>query len=119
MKAREELHTGYLGNWSIFLMSIPMKTAALGRRKPKDAYDIYFIIKHYAGGVEALAYEFRHVCGKPIIQDMKKKLSEKFASVKHAGPRDVADFIDVADAEESEMIRRDAYEQVNALLERI
>nr|MCR5012438.1 hypothetical protein [Lachnospiraceae bacterium] len=37
---------------------IIMKTAAMGRGKAKDAYDIYFVIKHYAGGVEALAKEF-------------------------------------------------------------
>ena len=31
---------------------IIMKTAAMGRGKAKDAYDIYFIIKHYIGGVK-------------------------------------------------------------------
>ena len=40
---------------------IIMKTAALGRGKAKDAYDIYFIIKHYSGGVKALANEFKQV----------------------------------------------------------
>lgn len=40
---------------------IIMKTTALGRGKAKDAYDIYFIIKHYSGGVKALANEFKQV----------------------------------------------------------
>ena len=31
--------------------NIIMKTAAIGRGKAKDAYDIYFITKHYIGGV--------------------------------------------------------------------
>ena len=31
---------------------IIMKTAAMGRGKAKDAYVIYFIIKHYIGGVK-------------------------------------------------------------------
>jgi hypothetical protein len=35
-----------------------MKVAALGRGKAKDAYDIYFIIKHYHGGINKLANEF-------------------------------------------------------------
>lgn len=35
-----------------------MKAAALGRGKAKDTYGIYFCIKHFAGGVEALAGEF-------------------------------------------------------------
>ena len=47
---------------------------------------------------------------------MRKKLAGKFASVDHAGPKDVADFIDLEDEEGTEMIKRDAYEQVQALL---
>lgn len=96
-----------------------MKTAAMGRGKAKDAYDIYFIIKHYVGGLDSLAEEFRNVSDRPIVQEMKQKLREKFASEKHAGPKDVADFMDLMDEEESEMIKRDAYEQVNALLSKI
>lgn len=41
-----------------------MKAAAMGRGKAKDAYDIYFVIKHYAGGVDSLAEEFRTVRDK-------------------------------------------------------
>lgn len=96
-----------------------MKTAAMGRGKAKDAYDIYFIIKHYIGGLDLLAEEFNNVADKPIIQEMKEKLYEKFASEKHAGPKDVIDFLDLIDEDEIEMTMRDAYEQINALLNRI
>ncbi|WP_031553404.1 nucleotidyl transferase AbiEii/AbiGii toxin family protein [Oribacterium sp. FC2011] len=96
-----------------------MKTAAMGRGKAKDAYDIYFVIKHYIGGVDSLAEEFRAVRDKQIVIDMKEKLSDKFASEKHAGPKDVSDFMDLANEEEIELIRRDAYEQVSALIEKI
>ena len=96
-----------------------MKTAAMGRGKAKDAYDIYFIIKHYSGGLDLLAEEFNNVADKPIIQEMKEKLYEKFASEKHAGPKDVIDFMDLIDEDEIEMTKRDAYEQINALLNRI
>ena len=98
---------------------IIMKTAAMGRGKAKDAYDIYFVIKHYAGGVESLAKEFETVRDKPIITEMKEKLSDKFASEKHAGPKDVADFMDLVDEDEIELIKRDAFEQVQALVEKI
>ena len=47
---------------------------------------------------------------------MKEKLSGKFASVDHAGPKDVADFLGLEDDEDVELIKRDAYEQVQALL---
>lgn len=95
---------------------IIMKTAAMGRGKAKDAYDIYFIIKHYSGGVRELAKEFKPVSGKNIVIEAKEKLAGKFASENHAGPKDVADFLDLEDEESIEMTKRDAYEQVQALL---
>lgn len=93
-----------------------MKAAALGRGKAKDAYDIYFLIKHYHGGVEALAKEFLDCRNKPLVQEMIRKLSEKFSSEQYAGPVDVADFMDVMDEDEAAMIRRDASEQILALV---
>ncbi|MBQ6441976.1 MAG: hypothetical protein IJJ13_05225 [Lachnospiraceae bacterium] len=96
-----------------------MKTAAMGRGKAKDAYDIYFVVKHYAGGVEALANEFDAVRDRPMVKEMKEKLSEKFASENHAGAKDVSDFMDLMDDEEIALIKRDAYEQIQALIERI
>lgn len=95
---------------------IIMKTAAMGRGKVKDAYDIYFIIKHYFGGVRELAKEFEPVRDKNIVIEAKDKLAGKFASENHAGPKDVADFMDLEDEESIEMTKRDAYEQVQALL---
>lgn len=98
---------------------IIMKTAALGRGKAKDAYDIYFILKHYRGGVKALAKEFVPVSERNLVVEMKEKLKGKFASELHAGPKDVADFLDIEDEEEIDMVKRDAYEQVQALLQLI
>ncbi|EET62851.1 hypothetical protein BRYFOR_05202 [Marvinbryantia formatexigens DSM 14469] len=96
-----------------------MKASALGRGKAKDAYDIYFLMKHYHGGVRALAKEFEEVSKLQIIRDMKQKLQEKFASENHAGPQDVANFLDLSDDEEIAIIKRDAFEQVQALLNMI
>ncbi len=96
-----------------------MKTAAMGRGKAKDAYDIYFLLKHYAGGVKLLSKEFDDCRDLPTISEMKQKLSEKFASENHAGPVDVSDFLNLEDQEEIEMTRRDVYEQVKLLLELI
>lgn len=98
---------------------IIMKTAAMGRGKAKDAYDIYFIIKHYVGGVKELAKEFEPVKDKKIVIEAKEKLASKFASENHAGLKDVADFMDLEDEDSIEMIKRDAYEQVQALLKMI
>ena len=54
--------------------------------------------------------------GKNIVIEAKAKLAGKFASENHAGPKDVADFMDLEDEESIEMTKRDAYEQVQALL---
>ncbi len=96
-----------------------MKTAAMGRGKAKDAYDIYFLIKHYHGGIRGLAKEFEECADMNIVQEMLEKLSGKFASSQHAGPVDVSDFEEILDEEENEMLRRDAYEQVQALITEI
>lgn len=96
-----------------------MKTAAMGRGKAKDAYDLYFLIKQYSGGAKQLALEFSNFSNTSIVREMKEKLSEKFASVNHAGPIDVANFMDLSDEQEIEMIRRDAFEQIQALISSI
>ena len=96
-----------------------MKTAAMGRGKAKDAYDLYFLIKHYSGGIEGLAHLFGDYKESKIIQEMKAKLNDKFASPDHAGPVDVAAFLDLLDEDEIAFTKRDAYEQVQALIRRI
>lgn len=93
-----------------------MKTAAMGRGKAKDAYDIYFLTRHYRGGVKELAKEFQSNAGNKLVQEMKEKLAGKFASPDHVGPKDIVDFLGLADEDEIEMTKRDAYEQMQALL---
>ena len=96
-----------------------MKAAALGRGKPKDAYDIYWIIDHHKGGVRALVSEFEPYVDKELVQDMCQKLDEKFASVQHAGPADVAAFQGITDEEEKERVKQDAYQKVHYLVSRL
>lgn len=104
------------------IASVPylvMKTAALGRGKAKDAYDIYFLVKHYHGGVQKLIQEFSSCAGSPIITDMVDKLGGKFASDQHAGPFDIVYFEDIDDEDDAALLRRDAYEQIQALIQGI
>lgn len=93
-----------------------MKAAAMGRGKAKDAYDIYFLLKHYRGGIMELAKEFQPSGNRKLVQEMKEKLSGKFASADHSGPKDVVDFLGLEDEEEIALVKRDAYEQVQAIL---
>ena len=96
-----------------------MKTAAMGRGKSKDAYDLYFLVKHYQAGIDGLAKLFEDYKDSKIILEMKEKLAEKFASPNHAGPADVAAFLDLDDEEEIAFTKRDAYEQMRALIDRL
>jgi hypothetical protein len=73
----------------------------------------------YLCRAKQLALEFSSFSETPIVREMKAKLLEKFASVDHAGPVDVANFRDLSDEQEINMIRRDAFEQVQALLSSI
>ena len=96
-----------------------MKTAAMGRGKAKDAYDIYFLLKHCKGGIMELAKEFQPSGNRKLVQEMKEKLTGKFASTDHSGPKDVVDFLGLEDEEEIALVKRDACEQVRALLDLI
>lgn len=97
-----------------------MKTAALGRGKAKDAYDIYFLISHYHGGYKLLAQEFKEYAELEIIKKMMQKLNEKFMSPRHTGPMDVSDFMELeTESEEAMGVRADAYAQIQALLDEI
>ncbi len=96
---------------------IVMKAAALGRGKPKDAYDIYYCIDHYDGGVKRLLEEMLPYKGKGLIVDTCKKLAKKFASPNHAGPMDIVNFMELWDSEKIEQIKQDAYQKINYLVE--
>lgn len=87
------------------------------RMKEKDAYDIYYCVEHYPGGVEGLAPEFRpHLKNKLIIEGLEK-IRNKFASVEHIGPKWVADFLEVTEKEDRDIIMRRAYEKISELLD--
>lgn len=112
------LDSGYVNVISV-VPYLVMKTMALGRGKPKDAYDIYYTIDNYPGGVKALATEFIPYANKELVQQMKKKLQEKFASVEHAGPVDIASFLGITDDEESARIKQDAYQKIKFLVDKL
>ena len=94
-----------------------MKGMALADRlKEKDAWDIYFTLTNYAGGLDALAREIEPHVYKELVQEGLGKISNKFATVEHMGPKFVADFEDVQDEEARAVLVRDAFEKVNYLL---
>ncbi len=93
-----------------------MKAAALGRGKPKDAYDIYITITNYPGGVKALVKEFLPYKDRELVRRMCEKLSEKFASPEHAGPMDIVSFLDIRDEDDRASTMQDSYQRVRYLV---
>jgi hypothetical protein len=97
-----------------------MKGMAIADRlKEKDAYDIYYCVRNFPGGIDGLAAEFAPHTGHGLVKEGLRKIAEKFASPTAFGPTSVANFDQVVDPEERDLLRRDAYERVSALLDRL
>ena len=99
---------------------IVMKGMALhDRLKEKDAWDIYFTLLNYPGGLDALAKEIAPHLSHGLVQEGLRKIGEKFASPDQVGPKFVADFEEIRDPEEREIRMRDAFERVRHLLTKL
>ena len=97
-----------------------MKGMAMESRiKEKDAWDIYYCMLNFPGGIDALAEEFRPHLHHGLVREGLQKIAEKFSSEKGFGPKSVVDFEGIDDPEEREHTQRDAYERVNALLNKL
>lgn len=96
---------------------IVMKGMAMASRMmEKDAWDIYFCIRYFPGGIDQLVEEFREHLGNKLVQEALGIISQKFETINHLGPVQVADFEDLQTREEREFIMRDVFERVNYLL---
>jgi hypothetical protein len=97
-----------------------MKGMALDERlKEKDAWDIYYCVQNYPGGLDRLAEEFKSHLEHSLVKEGLEKIAKHFGSEKHVGPRFVADFEEISEPEEREIRERDAYEKVRYLLEKL
>lgn len=94
-----------------------MKAQALkGRIKEKDAYDIYYCLRFYPGGHQALVNAFHQFPPSSLVREGLQILMERYASLEHIGPVFTANFYGAIDPEEKAMIKRDAFERMEALL---
>ncbi|MBL4621803.1 MAG: hypothetical protein JKY89_05340 [Immundisolibacteraceae bacterium] len=101
---------------------LAMKGMALADRfKEKDAYDIYYCVKEYPGGIKKLVEDIKPAIKRSkLIQEGFEKIRSKFQSIKHSGPRHVAIFEQLDEEEdEFDILVRDAYERVTSLLKEL
>jgi len=94
-----------------------MKCMALKNRlKEKDAWDIYYCVRHYPGGVDALIQEVLPLSEHGLVREALANLAEKFSSPSAIGPTHVVNFNEIDDPTERELTQRDAFERINYLL---
>jgi hypothetical protein len=97
-----------------------MKGMALdGRLKEKDSWDIYYSILNYPGGLDALVAAFKQHLQNGLVKEGLHKIAENFSSEKDVGPTFIADFEEITDPEEREILQRDAFEKVNYFLKEL
>jgi len=97
-----------------------MKGHALhGRHKQKDAYDIYYCVRNYPGGIEALAEDCRPLLEHASARTGYSYIAEKFETMDGYGPTCVRRFVEgtqILRERTPEQWRRDAFGQVDAWL---
>ena len=86
------------------------------RMKEKDAYDIFYCIDHFPGGIKALTAEFMPYIENKLVIEGLGKIRSKFVTVEHTGPKWVVDFLEISEKEDREIITRRAYEKVSEFL---
>jgi hypothetical protein len=115
------------GQVELLVATIPallvMKGYALvGRDKKKDAYDIYFSARNYAGGPTALAVECAKLLGDAVARGGYEHIARKFRHTGDFGPKTMRLFLEESAAlgeMTPEQVQTDAFMQVSDLLRRI
>lgn len=115
---------GGMNRVEIAVCSIPallaMKGHALaGRYKQKDAYDIYYCVRNYPGGIEVLA----QACRQLLVYDSGERgfghIADKFDAFEGYGPTCVRRFVQDTQAlgdRTPDQWQQDAFGQIDALL---
>ena len=116
--------TGGNNRVEVAICSIPallaMKGHAInGRYKQKDAYDIYYCIRNYPDGIEALAEVCRPLLMHATGERGYSYIAEKFDTVDGYGPTCVRRFVEdtqALGARNPDQWQQDAFGQVDAWL---
>ena len=108
----------------VAVCSIPallaMKGHALnGRHKQKDSYDIYYCIRNYPGGAEALAKECHPILRHESGEQGYRHIAAKFEKLDSYGPTSVRQFVEetaILGERSPDQWQQDSFGQVNAWL---
>jgi hypothetical protein len=96
---------------------IIMKAHALaGRDKTKDVYDLCYCLDESPDAIAVVAGDWGSRREDPLVGAAIDSLREKFATVDHYGPKQLAIFHDSTDDDERAMHARRAFELIQKLL---
>lgn len=97
-----------------------MKGYAIANRlKRKDAYDIYYSVRNFPDGVDALVEATRPLLGVQSARKGYRFISEKFRDLEDFGPTSVRKFVEgshLLGNRTADQWQQDAFGQVNAWL---
>ena len=117
-----EMPDGGTNRVQIAVASIPallaMKGYAIeGRRKRKDAYDIYYCVRNYPGGIQPLVKATQPLLDLAVAADAYRLIADKFRTIDDFGPTCVRQFVDgshLLGERTADQWQRDAFGQVHA-----
>ncbi|MBI3105303.1 MAG: hypothetical protein HYY95_06985 [Candidatus Rokubacteria bacterium] len=96
---------------------LALKGFAIGERyAEKDAYDIYMLCAHHAGGPRAVADRLRPARDEASVRRGLAAIAEKFRAQDAEGPTWVARFFSPAGESEFERLRLDAFMTIQEVL---
>jgi hypothetical protein len=97
-----------------------MKGITMGQRtKPKDFYDLYMLVKYFKNGPRSMAESLRPFLGNKLVGEAIANIRRHFERSESLGPVSVAEFFRPSDPEAWAVIQRDAFEQLQVLLNEI
>ena len=94
-----------------------MKGFALDdRKKEKDAYDIYFCLANYPGGIDGLVNEFQTLMDNGLVRESLARVCGRFKTIDSVGPVWAAQVVQAAGGD-YEFTQRDAFERAKTLFD--
>jgi hypothetical protein len=81
------------------------------RMKSKDPFDIWYVVKRYPGGIDALIEAFRPHLGSGLVKLGLEILARKFERFDSWAPTQVGKFDSALNDEEQNARQRDSYER--------
>jgi hypothetical protein len=97
-----------------------MKGITMGQRtKPKDFYDLFMLVKYFKDGPGSIAASLRPLLDNKLVGEAMANIRRYFERFDSLGPVSVAEFFQPSDPESRAIIQRDAFEQLQSLLNEI